>query len=356
MIPPGKRTGQFLIAGQKVVFENLPPDLRRYLNVVLAHYRTHPLRDPGVVLRFDGETLKARLNGSARKTLLSDMEIPARLSPGLKYYGGVEPLLHAALRSLGVHPIHAVALHCRGAAVLICGPSGAGKTTTAMRLVSLGWTLLHDDDSYLVRRGPEVRVWATRSPLYVTQDGLRRYRTVYSGRQGKRLFRGGEWKREIGLPSAPGRGRSYPLRFILFPKIIPGKATRLEPMDRKEAFLSLLRQRSRGELGMMRDELSVSAACDLFAGTGAQARSAGIFWGRDPGQGALLLERFLGGVSPEISIKPVFSSDSRKRPASSAAAFSGSPKRSDRSRIKPEISRGDAQASQRKRPVLLRVK
>ena len=55
--------------------------------------------------------------------------------------------------------VHATALDIAGLGVLILGPSGAGKTDFALRLIAEGALLVADDQSSVEMRGDEL--WAT---------------------------------------------------------------------------------------------------------------------------------------------------------------------------------------------------
>lgn len=48
-------------------------------------------------------------------------------------------------------PIHAACVNYRGSGVLLCGDSGAGKSSLAYACARSGWSLVADDASYLVR-------------------------------------------------------------------------------------------------------------------------------------------------------------------------------------------------------------
>ena len=72
-------------------------------------------------------------------------------------------VLSAALQARGQHIVHGASLGCRDGegAILICAPSGFGKTTTSLALAREGFRLFADDVSMIVsgtdRSGP--RIW-----------------------------------------------------------------------------------------------------------------------------------------------------------------------------------------------------
>lgn len=68
-------------------------------------------------------------------------------------YHFLEPLVYVMLGSLYLTPIHAACVAFNGIGVLLCGDSGAGKTSLAYACARRGWTLVADDASHLVRKG-----------------------------------------------------------------------------------------------------------------------------------------------------------------------------------------------------------
>lgn len=69
----------------------------------------------------------------------------------LRYY-----FLEAAVLTLLEHayltPIHAACVHVGGRGVLLCGESGAGKSSLAFACARAGWKFLSDDSSAIVRK------------------------------------------------------------------------------------------------------------------------------------------------------------------------------------------------------------
>lgn len=70
---------------------------------------------------------------------------------GYLLYHFLEPLVYLTLTSLHLVPVHAACVALNGKAVLLCGESGAGKTSLSYALAKLGWTYLADDATYLIR-------------------------------------------------------------------------------------------------------------------------------------------------------------------------------------------------------------
>ena len=56
--------------------------------------------------------------------------------------------------------VHASTVASGGRAVLICGPSGSGKSDLALRLIDRGWRLVSDDQTIVHRAGDRLRASA----------------------------------------------------------------------------------------------------------------------------------------------------------------------------------------------------
>jgi hypothetical protein len=68
----------------------------------------------------------------------------------LRYYY-LESMTYILLQSLYLTPIHAACVALNGNGLLLCGDSGAGKSSLAYACARGGWTFVSDDASYLVR-------------------------------------------------------------------------------------------------------------------------------------------------------------------------------------------------------------
>ncbi|MCX6624240.1 MAG: hypothetical protein NTY38_24895 [Acidobacteria bacterium] len=70
----------------------------------------------------------------------------------------LEPLVYLLLDALHLTPVHAAAVALNQNAVLLCGESGAGKTSLAYACARRGWSYLADDITHLIRRRPDYTV------------------------------------------------------------------------------------------------------------------------------------------------------------------------------------------------------
>jgi len=71
----------------------------------------------------------------------------------LRYYF-LEATVLTLLESLYLTPLHAACVQIGGQGVLLCGESGAGKSSLAFACARRGWKFLSDDGSALVRKRP----------------------------------------------------------------------------------------------------------------------------------------------------------------------------------------------------------
>ena len=71
----------------------------------------------------------------------------------LRYYF-LEAAVLTLLESLYLTPLHAACVELGGQGVLLCGESGAGKSSLAFACARAGWRFLSDDSSALVRKRP----------------------------------------------------------------------------------------------------------------------------------------------------------------------------------------------------------
>jgi hypothetical protein len=155
---------------------------------------------------------------------------------GTYLYG---PVLGFTLRLRGVTCLHASAIAVDGQAILLCGPAGAGKSTTAAALVARGHPALSDDVSALdgteavtVRAAyPHLRLWPDSvSSLFGAGDHLPPLTPNWD-------------KRFLDLASQDGafHNTSLPVAavFVLAGREEQG-APRLEPLPAGEALLALV--------------------------------------------------------------------------------------------------------------------
>lgn len=151
------------------------------------------------------------------------------------------PVLGFALRLRGLTCLHASAVAVDGGAVLVCGPAGAGKSTTAAALAARGHAVLADDVAALDASGGGVTVRAAYPHLRLWPDAVRALRGP--GADLPPLTPNWD-KRYLDLASAGDaafHATPLPVRAVV---LLAGReetdAPRVEPVPPSEALLALV--------------------------------------------------------------------------------------------------------------------
>jgi hypothetical protein len=71
--------------------------------------------------------------------------------PAYSRYYFLEPLVYVTISALHLTPLHASCIALNDRAVVLCGESGAGKTSLAYACARRGWRYLADDAAHIVR-------------------------------------------------------------------------------------------------------------------------------------------------------------------------------------------------------------
>jgi hypothetical protein len=150
----------------------------------------------------------------------------------------------ATARSGGLCVVHAGALCRNGAALLLPGDAGHGKSTLSAGLAARGFDMLCDDTTLLAGEPPLVRsiptglcikrgAYAVLEPHYPRLPSLPEWRRP-DGRRARYLMPGRD------LPWA-GPDAAVGVSWIVFPRYHPDRGTTLLPLPRHEALARLLR-------------------------------------------------------------------------------------------------------------------
>jgi hypothetical protein len=150
----------------------------------------------------------------------------------------------ATARSGGLCVVHAGALCRNGAALLLPGDAGHGKSTLSAGLAARGFDMLCDDTTLLAGEPPLVRsiptglcikrgAYAVLEPHYPRLASLPEWRRP-DGRRARYLMPGRD------LPWA-GPDAAVGVSWIVFPRYHPDRGTTLLPLPRHEALARLLR-------------------------------------------------------------------------------------------------------------------
>jgi hypothetical protein len=80
-------------------------------------------------------------------------------------YHFLEPLAYLMVDAAHLAPMHAACVAWRDKAIVLCGDSGAGKTSLAYACARQGWTYLSDDGTYVIRGRSEP--WVAGRPFRI---------------------------------------------------------------------------------------------------------------------------------------------------------------------------------------------
>lgn len=98
----------------------------------------------------------------------------------LKYWRRVvfPTLLGIVSASVGVTPVHCACLARDGLGLLICGPSGVGKSTLAVFLSMAGFSYVTDDCVYVSRSPSGLLAWGLPTAIKLLPDSTRYFRRL----------------------------------------------------------------------------------------------------------------------------------------------------------------------------------
>jgi hypothetical protein len=143
-------------------------------------------------------------------------------------------LLHWALGDDRFQLAHAGAVGTARGGVLLTGRGGSGKSTATLACLGSGLRIA-GDDFVLVENGATPRVHGLYATARLAHDHLSRFphlaaRATRPPRDdGKALL----------LLDADALARSFPLRAVVLPRVVPGAATRLRPAGAAETLAAL---------------------------------------------------------------------------------------------------------------------
>lgn len=150
-------------------------------------------------------------------------------------YHFIEAMVLLLLSTSYVTPIHAACVSRYGRGMLLCGDSGAGKSSLAYACACAGWTFTSDDSSYLVA-GPD-------HPHIIGNSGKIRFRPtakdLFSELEGYGLTPRAEGKPSIEIPTAELPGITAvdeaEIHCIIFLNRGPSSIAKLVPLSKESA-------------------------------------------------------------------------------------------------------------------------
>ena len=132
-------------------------------------YQHHVTPDFRVVLTSRGSVM---VSDPIRREVVGWIT-PALLEQRQQFrYGFLESSTLAMLTRLDRQPVHAAAVVRDGRALLLCAPSGTGKSTLAYALARSGFQILSDDVIY-VESQRQLRLWGLPRFLHLTEESRR---------------------------------------------------------------------------------------------------------------------------------------------------------------------------------------
>jgi len=236
-----------------------------------------------------GTPIVCRRSASARETLLpgrarmllTESVADVRVAPGADgclEMGCILPALCEFLARCGHYVIHAATLSFDDAgtrrALLLCGPSGVGKTTTALALAHAGLQLHTDDATFLhlPEDSPEaLRVWGLPRACKVHRRSVALMPWLESHCRGKRAV-ADEYLVELDPLAGPGALDMAEPALVVFLEERNPHEHRLRPLDKVEAVSRLANENVRAA-----DFRGHGPAGNAFRALAQMARHAGTY-------------------------------------------------------------------------------
>jgi len=135
--------------------------------------------------------------------------------------------------------VHAGVAERGGAAVLLCGPPGSGKSTLCAALVARGWRLLSDEVALI---DPEtLKIAATARPVSLKNESIeaitRFALSAAFGPEAPETHKGMIRHMRPPMESVQRIDAEARPRWILYPNYAPNAETRLTPIPKARAFM-----------------------------------------------------------------------------------------------------------------------
>jgi hypothetical protein len=140
--------------------------------------------------------------------------------------------------------LHASAVVKGGVGVLAVAHSGSGKTSTALALISQGWSYLSDDLIALELTGGQVRAHAVRTGVSWTKTTRSKFPALHPDDDRWTPAARGKWMARPGGGARDSLTYECAPRLLLFPEVAHAPASRLEPVSDAEAVINLMHQSS----------------------------------------------------------------------------------------------------------------
>jgi len=239
---PAPATEVFVTIGQGLPPDDIPKPAGAYLHSYRLHVDrrgTHlvSFSNVGVWMDFDEAARQARIivpDHSDRETVVEEVEQQLVL------------LLARAWAGQGWTPLHAGSLIPPGGTdcVLVCAPSGVGKTTLISALLGRGWRTLGDDKVLLRKENGSIVARALSRRVHLHPALANWFPEIGEIEKWPRYSRWTE-KRMVKMEAIwPGQlmGSAIPAGLVQLARAEKGPALEVEPFDSIRTLHSLLRQ------------------------------------------------------------------------------------------------------------------
>lgn len=136
-------------------------------------------------------------------------------------------------------PIHAACVALDGQGLLLCGDSGAGKSSLSFACARRGWTFVSDDASFLVRGGKHNVVVGNPSHLHLRESATELFADLRSNRLTPRI--NGEMAIELATANMPqiATAPRSPIAFLVFLSRRASGPASLHPLSKERASAAL---------------------------------------------------------------------------------------------------------------------
>ena len=171
-------------------------------------------------------------------------------------YHFVENCVLMLLEALYMTPVHAASVSLSGQGVLLCGNSGAGKTTLSYACAKRGWTYAGDDSAHLIRKSENRLVLANPYQIRFRPHAM----TLFPELAGNATSARPSGKPSIELDTAPLHfvtARETSVDYLVFLNRTTTDWQRLAKYDREAAYASLSQVVCYGDESL-RDEMRSS--------------------------------------------------------------------------------------------------